>query len=169
MIISENASRALRLKNPLVSTPVRSVIEKVIPRADIDVDDGYFSWANEFALLSRDYITRIAASTSTGRWTQRYPNEPKFGGGGDCHDLHAAGIQLTVDYLQPAGWFIEFFHDDVDGLDGRTLTAVQGDMPILCPNLRSAMQLAEASFPNPHYHVYWHPSITDGACSPACP
>jgi hypothetical protein len=41
-------------------------------------------------------------------------------------------------------------------------------MPVLYPSFLSAIRVAEASFSNPHYHLYWHPTITARAYSPTC-
>jgi hypothetical protein len=139
--------------------PARSVIEKVIPRSTINLDDCYFPWANNFALLSGAYIARVAHCTPTGRWIQRYPDAPGCGGGGDYHDLRLGNVQLTIDFLHPAGWMIELSHEEFEDWDGRILTFVRADMPVLCPTFRSAMQVAEASFPNPNYHLYWRPTM----------
>jgi hypothetical protein len=165
MQILQIKNQPLQLQHVCADIPVGSVIEEVIQRSEIDLDDGYFPWASEFALLSRRYITRVASCTPTGHWTKRYPDALKSGGGGDRQELDLGHARLIVDYLQPAGWFIEVLHDDVDDSDARILTAVREDMPVLCPSFQSAIRLAEASFSNPHYHLYWHPTIVAGACS----
>jgi hypothetical protein len=155
----------LQLQHVCADIPVGSMIEKVIPRSEIDLDDGYFPWANDFALLSDAYIARVASCTPTGRWSHWYPDASKSGGGGDRQELDLGHVRLSVDYVQSGGWIIEVIHDGVDDWDARILTAVRGDMPVLCPSFQSAIRLAEASFSNPHYHLYWHPTIAAGACS----
>jgi hypothetical protein len=63
--------------------------------------------------------------------------------------------RLWVDYLRHGGWNIELNHPAAADPDGRILTFVRGSMPVLCPSLPTAVQLAEACFPSPHYDVYW--------------
>jgi hypothetical protein len=86
-----------------------------------------------------------------------YPGNPPDNGG-NCHyrKLCNAQVRIDIDYLQPSGWMIELNHEYIDDdWDGRILTFVRGNMPVLCPSLQTAMQLAEASFPNCHYYLCW--------------
>jgi hypothetical protein len=133
-------------------TPV--LVEEVIPRAAIDLDDGYFVWAANFGLLSDAYIHGVAPCVPAGGWTQMYPQKPRSEGG-DCHYLKVNDAELRVDYLQPFGWIIELWQE-IDGEpDARILTLILGDMPVLCSSFRTAVLLAEASLPTPHGVVYW--------------
>jgi hypothetical protein len=152
MVLPNNA---LHFQHAFANIPARSAIDKVIPRAAIDIDDGCFPWASDFTLLSGSYVGRIALGALTGHWQQTYPQAPRPGGGGDRHHLNVGDAELSIDYLQPAGWMIELIHEDLEDCDGRILTFVRGNMPVLCPTFRSAMRLAEASFPNSHYHLCW--------------
>src|SRR3984893_3473970 len=120
-------------QQPFPDIPARSAIDKVIPRAAIDIDDCYFPWAIEFALLDLAYLARVAPSPATGHWQQTYPQAPRAGGGGDRHHLLLGNVTLSVDYLDPAGWMIELVLDEGECLDGRLLTFVRGNMPVLCP------------------------------------
>jgi hypothetical protein len=144
-------SSPLRLTN----IPARSAIGKVIPRGAIDIDDCWFPWAIEFALIEWAYIARIAPAPATGHWRQSYPQAPKHGGGGDRHQLDLGDATLSVDYLDPAGWTIDVIHEDIDDWDSRILTFVRGNLPVLCPTFDTATQVAEASYPNCHYHLCW--------------
>jgi hypothetical protein len=135
--------------------PLELAIARVMPRPAIDIDDCWYPWATDFALLSGAYLTRIAPGAPTGHWQQTYPHAPKSGGGGDRHHLKIGDTQLNVDYLQPAGWTIDLIHGLWEDPDSRIVTVARGDMPVLCPTLSAAMVLAEASFPNAHYHLYW--------------
>jgi len=153
MVLPNNA---LHFQHAFVNIPVRSAIDKVIPRTAVDIDDGYFPWATDFALLTDAYTARVATCPPTGAWVKMYPgNPPDNGGNRHYRNLGNAQVRIDIDYLQPAGWMIELIHGDLEDCDGRILTFVRGNMPVLCATFRSAMRLAEASLPNSHYHLCW--------------
>jgi hypothetical protein len=156
MSFVQTRSQPRLLQKACSNTPTPSAIEKVVPRSVIDIDDCYYPWATDFALLSGTYIARVATCAPTGDWVKMYPgNPPDNGGNRHYRDLGNAQVRIDIDYLQPAGWMIELIHEDLEDCDGRILTFVKGNMPVLCSTFPAAMRLAEASFPNPHYHVYW--------------
>jgi hypothetical protein len=130
-------------------------IDKIIPRAVIDLDDGYFLWATDFALLSDTHVHAVAPCVPTGNWRQTYPQAPKPGGGGDRHHLDLGDVRLSVEYLEPAGWMIELDQSIDWKPDARILTHVFADVPVLCSSFQTAVRLAEASVPTPHYLVHW--------------
>jgi hypothetical protein len=160
MVSIENTNQPLMLQQAFPNRPVRLEIDKVIPRTAIDIDDGYFPWATDFAVLRDAYTARVATCTPTGNWVKMYPgNLPDNGGNRHYRKLDDAEVRIDIDYLQPSGWMIELIHEyeyeDLDDRDSRILTFVRGNMPVLCSTFTAAIALAEACFPYPHYHVYW--------------
>ena len=156
----EHSNQPLQQQQAFPNRPVRLEIEKVIPRTAIDIDDGYFPWATDFALLRDAYTARVATCAPTGPWVKMYlGNPPGNGGNRHCLTLGNAQVRVDIDYLQPSGWMIELIHEyeyeDLDDWDSRILTFVRGNMPVLCSTFSAATRLAEACFPNPHYHLYW--------------
>jgi hypothetical protein len=155
MVSVENINEPLQLEQAF-NRPVRLPIEKVIARPHIDIDDCYYPWATDFALLTDAYIARVATCAPTVDWVKMYPeNPPDDGGNRHYRNLGNSQVRVDIDYLQPAGWMIELIHDNLEDCDGRILTFVRGNMPVLCPTFSAATRLAEACFPNSHYHVYW--------------
>jgi hypothetical protein len=156
MSFLQTRSQPRLLQRAYSNTPTPSAIEKVIPRTAIDLDDGYFPWATDFALLKDAYAARVVTCAPTGPWVKMYPgNPPDNGGNRHYRNLGNAQARIDIDYLQPAGWIIELIHEDIDDADARILTVVRGNMPVLCPTFGTAMQLAEASYPNCHYNLCW--------------
>jgi hypothetical protein len=157
MVSVQNSDQALQLQKAFPNRPVRLEIEKVIPRTAIDIDDCYFPWATDFALVTDAYTARVATCAPTVPWVKMYPgNLPDNGRNRHCLTLGNAQVRVDIEYLQPSGWMIELIHEYIDDdWDGRILTFVRGNMPVLCPSLQTAMQLAETSFPNCHYHLCW--------------
>ena len=78
MVLPNNA---LHFQHAFVNIPARSAIDNVIPRAAIDIDDCYFPWATDFALLTDAYTARVATCDPTGDWVKMYPGNPPDNGG----------------------------------------------------------------------------------------
>jgi hypothetical protein len=57
--------------------PLELAIARVIPRAAINIEDCWYPWATDFALLSGAYLARIAPGAPTGNWRRTYPHAPK--------------------------------------------------------------------------------------------
>ena len=148
------------LQQAFCSGPPPSMIEKVIARADADVSDSYAAWATDFVLLGDEYIAYVANCAPDGGWIEMFQRGWKPSEGNTYYrDVDPA--RLWVD-KHPRGWIIELNHPGQLGPDGRLdpdariLTLARENMPILCATLPGAAQLADVSFPSPHYHVYWH-------------
>src|ERR1700730_10060536 len=111
MVSVENINEPLQLQQAF-NRPVRLPIDKIIPRTAIDIDDGYFPWATDFALLRDAYTARVATSP-TGPWVKMYlGTPPDTGGNRHYRNLANAQVRIDIDYLQPAGWMIELIHED---------------------------------------------------------
>jgi hypothetical protein len=129
--------------------PPQQPVNKIIPRAAIDIDDGFFLWATNFALLSDAYIDAVAPGAPAGAWAPMYAN------GGGCHYLKVGHAELRVEYLQPSGWMIELVQSIDYRPDHRILSHILADIPVLCSSVHTAARLAEASFPTAPYLIYW--------------
>lgn len=136
-------------------------IKKVIRRIDVDLPDSYYQWADNLALLNEELVAQV-----TGWAPPRTRNE-LFAHGWDalpyvywCH-RRIGGSHLWL-YPWGCGWSIEVYHTVRQMADVLTID----NMPVLCPNPLTAIQVVDACYPTPKHPLRWLPRDADNLTPP---
>src|SRR5258706_13146961 len=128
-------------------------VKAAIRRAELDqyFSASYAKWASNFALLTDEFITQVVKSAPKQTDQLREWTCFRFV---DCCSCKVGNDYLWVQ-KHDSGWTVELCYPDNADPDARVLTIE--NMPILCPDGRSAVQLAEACYPTPQASLVWHP------------
>jgi hypothetical protein len=133
--------------------PLPQGVKAIVMRAALDQyqSKSYAKWASNFALLKGEFIADIVKSA---------PKEAARSLEWTCFRIaDCCSCRVGEDYLwvqkHDSGWTIELCFPDSADPDARVLTTE--NMPVLCPDGRSAVQLAEACYPTPRANLVWHP------------
>jgi hypothetical protein len=136
-------------------------IKSIIKRIDLDVPDGYYAWADDFALLNDDLIAQLTSSAPPEK-----PNALRARGWGVlpyvywCH--RRIGKNCLWIYPWACGWSVECYFSTKRVAGVLTIDY----MPILCSTPSSAIHIAEASYPAPNPFLRWLPRDTGFCCRP---
>jgi hypothetical protein len=146
-------------RRPRPRSPLRSPwqgalpqgVEGIVKREALDeyASKSYAKWASSFALLSDQLIGQTLKGAQPARqldWTFF-----KFVDCGCC--------KVDENYLwvqkHDSGWTIELCYPDATDPDSFVLTI--DNMPVLCPDGRSAIRLAQACYPAAPPNLGWDP------------
>jgi hypothetical protein len=150
------APSTLRPHSPRQSpwrAPLPKGVKTIVMRTELDqyFSASYAKWASTFALLTDEFITQVVKTAR--KETDRLREWTCF------RFVDSCSCKVGENYLwvqkQDSGWTIELCYPDNADPDARVLTIE--NMPILCPDGRSAVQLAEACYPMAPANLVWHP------------
>lgn len=142
-----------------------SILHREISREEAPIPEDEFRWADAFALLKDHAIPVFSKNVprlrARGLWQRGW--EP-LSGRESCYFRSLPNAWLFVDGYD-GHWLIELHKFDDLSASGRRALILTfchfAEWPVLCPNLESAAQLAEACFPDPDpqsrlwWHSYW--------------
>jgi hypothetical protein len=133
--------------------PLPHGVKAIVERAALDqhYSQSYAKWASSFALLTDQLISQTVKSApqDTGQlpqWT--------FFKFVDCGCCKVGENYLWVQ-KHDSGWTIELCYPDATDPDSFVLTIK--NMPVLCPDQRSAVTLAVACYPAAPVSLGWDP------------
>jgi hypothetical protein len=133
--------------------PLPHGVERIVEREALDQGYSklYAKWASSFALLTDAFIGEIVKSASLvparlPAWT--------------CHKFFdCCSCNVHEDYLwvqkHDGGWTVELCYPHPSDPDSFVLTIE--NMPVLCPDQRSAVTLAVACYPAAPVGLGWDP------------
>ena len=125
-------------------------VKAIVERAAWDPHHSklYAKWASSFARLTDEFIGQIVegAPQAAVEWT--------------CYKFaNCCSCKVGENYLwvqkHDSGWTIELCYPDVADPDLFVLTIE--NMPVLCPDRRSAVLLAQACYPTARAKLAWDP------------
>jgi hypothetical protein len=133
--------------------PPPPAVKAIVARAVLDqyLGESYAKWASNFALLTDEFLTQVVKSAPKETDQLREWTCFRFV---DCCSCKVGDNYLWVQ-KHDSGWTVELCYPDNVDPDARVLTIE--NMPILCPDGRSAIQLAEACYPLAPAGLVWHP------------
>jgi hypothetical protein len=110
----------------------------------------YANWASSFALLTDRFVSETMKVS---------PNKVSRSLEWTCYKwFECCSCKVGDNYLwvqkHDSGWTIELCYPDTSDPDSFVLTIE--NMPILCPDRRSAVSLAVACYPAAPVNVAWH-------------
>jgi hypothetical protein len=124
----------------------RITVDRVIVRAEANVPTDYLPWATAFVKIKIDWAGKDGLDRLAHRnWRQLELIKSVHTSDLGEYTLYAGKIDQ--------GWILQLDH----GRDAYILSHFLGELPILCPTLRVATNLAEASCPVPKSLLYWRP------------
>jgi hypothetical protein len=140
-------------RQKLWRAPLPKGVKATIMRAELDqyLSESYAQWASNFALLTDEFIIQVVKNAPSETDEVLEWSCYRFA---DCCSCKVGDNYLWVQ-KHDSGWTVELCYPDNADPDARVLTIE--NMPILCPDGRSAVQLAEACYPTPQASLVWHP------------
>jgi hypothetical protein len=139
-------------RNPWQGTLPHGV-KAIVERAALDqhYSQSYAKWASSFALLTDEFIGQ--ATKGSPQTAVRPPEWTSY------KFVDCCSCKVDENYLwvqkHDSGWTIELCYPDATDPDSFVLT-IQ-NMPVLCPDRRSAVSLARACYPTAPANLAWDP------------
>ena len=133
--------------------PLPPGVESIVEREALDPDFSklYAKWASSFALLTDAFIGETVKSGNLE--PARLPDWTCF------KWVDCCSCKVDENYLwvqkHDSGWTIELCYPDATDPDSFVLTIE--NMPVLCPDRRSAFTLAVACYPAAPVNLAWDP------------
>ena len=149
-----STSRPHSPPQPLWRDSLPQGVKKIMTRAALaqHYSELYAKWASNFALLTNEFITQVMKDAAKG--TDQ--SSPRKWTGFKFADWYFCKVSDGCLWIQKhdGGWTIELCYPDNADPDARILTIE--NMPVLCPDAPSAVQLAEPCYPKPPANLVWH-------------